>query len=647
MDGKKNKETGESLIELTSSFSYETHEGLVSYGKLSWYLRAARLWLPVSKQAMLILDYPDGIVSTSFNPNSIYLCRPDAPVGLWNRLPRWRDLMGDEIFTFLNELQASVSEAVLLVFPHPTLEMFGKYLPRYQTDGAFTINIDETWGYIANIVGPWFDVGDVSRWKTLHSAFRFNPCEKPTEEHKYPNNNISSIFEIGETQYQQSRAQRIRELVSELWENDLEAIEKSIPHSVSWYCAKLIPILHKLCTSISQRALNEPLTQGDVIMGNFYNGMAYVFEVYEAERSLGHRFIRTEDSVIELSKAVNLEQGSKSRNLWILSGLWYNISPGIIFSEQIIKEMLLGKVTDTEWAITIERVKKVCGERVIVRSNFLNEDSVTRSAAGIFHSVVNIPLSWIPKASQYILHEHNSSEAYFRDDKLQPWLLIQKYIQGEISWVAFTKDPLWRKGILMEYIEWTNHLLVWWEVVPKYILYDIDNTTDLPAIDGMDVPHLTTIFTRIKEVFWCDVDIEFTISKELLYILQVRPITQVCNEAKKTLVNWNVWFHQIKGVYVSFGNFVGKLKIIRTPKDIETIDTECVIVTYSLFPEFVEKIHLIRWILSESGAVTAHLSIVCRELGIPVVSQLESIISLINSEWMKEVSCVWNQLHFY
>ncbi len=75
----------------------------------------------------------------------------------------------------------------------------------------------------------------------------------------------------------------------------------------------------------------------------------------------------------------------------------------------------------------------------------------------------------------------------------------------------------------------------------------------------------------------------------------------------------------IKGVCANKGVVTGKVKIVKTAKDVSKNDKDFILVTPMTTPELVPVIHNAKAIVTDEGGVTCHAAIVARELNKPCV----------------------------
>ena len=215
------------------------------------------------------------------------LCRPDAPVGHGNNLIRGRDVRFDELNSFYNEVKQCNNEGVILVSRHPSTIVAGHYIPRYLTNGAIMVIFEKNHQIVIEYVGPGFDVGDISRGKTVHSSIKIPwelVYEKSSHIFWYAKQIFNGFSQITAEEYSVSRKRRIEELRYSLGEN-AAIIEYSIPRDVPVLSYDLFKKTIDECVN---KILFSPYTlptQPFGAMMNLYENKLCVFELWNIERS--------------------------------------------------------------------------------------------------------------------------------------------------------------------------------------------------------------------------------------------------------------------------------------------------------------------------------------------------------------------------
>ena len=204
------------------------------YGKLKGWDICNSLGLPSFGDVYILSDY---IYVNNPKINELFgqeplLCRTDAPIGQGYKMIRGRDVKLDNINSYLSEVKKCSKDGIILMSKHPSTMLTGHYTPRYKTNGAIMAVFEKEDRILIDYVGPGFDVGDITRGKTIHTAISI-PWdfihEKPIHNYKDARMIGEGLFQITDEQYQVSRNNRIKELTLNLKEQEIDEIEDSIP----------------------------------------------------------------------------------------------------------------------------------------------------------------------------------------------------------------------------------------------------------------------------------------------------------------------------------------------------------------------------------------------------------------------------------
>lgn len=319
---------------------------------------------------------------------------------------------------------------------------------------------------------------------------------------------------------------------------------------------------------------------------------------------------------------------------------------------------------------------------VAVRSSATAEDLPTASFAGQQSTYLNVfgadnvvssvKECWAslfePRAIFYRV------ENKFEHMKVMLAAVVQMMVQSEKAGVVFTVDPLYQDPDILS-IEGAfglGEVVVSGQVTPDTYRVDkkelgiIDKiiskqTWMLIKIDGknkkveikeeaqgrqklsdLEIKDLAKICKKIEEHYSYPQDIEYAFEKNNLYIVQSRPITTLSDKSglekgtggemvkepgekmqvpKETPKSQGVGQAKIilKGLGASPGIGMGKVKIIKSSKEIKRIERGDVLVTEMTTPDFVPAMKKASAIVTDTGGMTSHAAIVSRELGIPCV----------------------------
>jgi hypothetical protein len=257
------------------------------YGKLNGFLLADELGLTSTKKGVIVFTDTKGSLIDN-DSETVFLCRTDAPLGYGRLMPRGRDLRQNEIKPFLDELKSIKEEAALLCFQHPSIDLTGRYIPRYKTQGAASVILNANDNITIEYVGAGFDVGDLTRGKTVHASIVIPWSERnmpPTELYRLVKRNVYFSHEISQDNYVVSRAERMKELSSLLDENDILEIENSIPLEKPLLSRYLFSKIYSLCVDKLSNCQHK-LGNNFGALINIYGSHLYVFEIWKKERSI-------------------------------------------------------------------------------------------------------------------------------------------------------------------------------------------------------------------------------------------------------------------------------------------------------------------------------------------------------------------------
>lgn len=175
-------------------------------------------------------------------------------------------------------------------------------------------------------------------------------------------------------------------------------------------------------------------------------------------------------------------------------------------------------------------------ELAVVRSSAVAEDSASRSYAGQFDSYLNVSKDHLIDAIQACRQSRNNQRvsAYTNGETQKMAVIVQDMITPDVSGVAFSIDPVSRDRdiIVIEAVHGHNEQLLQGTVTPD--CYRVRK--DLAVIKKMlvansqtlsdeDIVRVARLAAEARRLFDTEVDIEWAITQNTLYILQCRPIT--------------------------------------------------------------------------------------------------------------------------
>ncbi len=203
-------------------------------------------------------------------------------------------------------------------------------------------------------------------------------------------------------------------------------------------------------------------------------------------------------------------------------------------NQQIIE--LISNIDDIEIKNYIDRnyLKIFKRSKVIVRSSGLNEDGEDFSAAGIAESIGNVEYGDISKAVKDVFSSFFSNKAFEYMSKsgklITPSILIEDWIEADKSGVMMSEN---RDGNgIVQVINGQGEKIVSGKINPYSFVIDINtgkkidgNYTNKKTITEETLKKLVKIMYWLEQVEGVPVDIEFLIKDDIIYIVQVRPIT--------------------------------------------------------------------------------------------------------------------------
>ncbi len=337
---------------------------------------------------------------------------------------------------------------------------------------------------------------------------------------------------------------------------------------------------------------------------------------------------------------------TKGLNISILKNNGFLVPNGFILLDDLIDRVKNWSIRQEEQEKISNYIRLKLGNNLIIRSNFLWEDWSDKSYAWMFNSYIRIKPEDIFFYVNKVIQPNNLSEVYCKEE-MKPGVIIQEFIEWNFSGVWFVQNK--NNKIIIEMVKWINENLVSGKCSPTSLIIDIDDWNrwwvefNLP----IKVDDLIEKLKHISKTFNDDVDVEFTIKNDEIYILQTRSITKNIDVTENNTVKVPQIPQSKIAKLVSKWDFEGKIFIIENEDDIKTIDNECIVITNNLYPSLTLKLSFIRGIVSEEWAYLAHLSIVARELGIPAIINIDNMIHEVKSKGYSRIKMINNALEFY
>lgn len=228
----------------------------------------------------------------------------------------------------------------------------------------------------------------------------------------------------------------------------------------------------------------------------------------------------------EISKKDIQEVGGKASNLGELIKLGFNVPKGFVCtSKENIEDIY-------------NMYNKLKLDKVAVRSSAICEDGTQNSYAGQFETFLNINKEEIIKSIEKCYDSNKSenikgyiNEKNIVDDNTKVSVIVQEMIDGDISGVMFTKNPVsGNDTIIIESILGLGEKLVQGKVTPTQITINkntliIENKIGKEMLSDNEIKTLSRIGLDIEIFFKAPQDIEWCLKDEEIYILQTRNIT--------------------------------------------------------------------------------------------------------------------------
>ena len=240
----------------------------------------------------------------------------------------------------------------------------------------------------------------------------------------------------------------------------------------------------------------------------------------------------------------------------------------------------------------------------------------------------------------------------FEHSKVYIAVVVQKMANADKAGVMFTVNPSTGEEIALIEGSWgLGESVVSGDVTPdnyqvdkkdneiinvtisdKKVMYTNDEAgtsikVDVPeekrnerVLSDDELIELTEMGKRVQAHYGEPMDTEWAFEKDMLFLLQARPITTLGNadddagEASSDLGDVLV-----RGLGASPGMASGKVKIILDIDELDKIKDGDIMVTTMTTPDMVPAMRRASGIVTDEGGVTCHASIISRELGIPCV----------------------------
>ena len=294
---------------------------------------------------------------------------------------------------------------------------------------------------------------------------------------------------------------------------------------------------------------------------------------------------------------------------------------------------------------------------VAVRSSATAEDLADASFAGQQDSFMNIKgntellesvrkcfSSLFTARATYYRHKKG-----FEHSKVSLAVVIQEMIDSDKSGVIFSKDPSYNNdNVHIEAVWGLGDGIVSGRITPD--IYNVDRKLEIlgkkisnkkialtrdsggnkievklkkeisnsQVLKQHEIKKLAEIAIKLEEHFKKPQDIEFATERGEMFIVQTRPVTTMEKRIDKTSKELKGEII-LTGIAASPGIASGKIKIVEKLEDLQKISKGDILVTKMTNPDMVVTMQKSAAIVTDEGGLTAHASIVSREMGIPCI----------------------------
>lgn len=232
-------------------------------------------------------------------------------------------------------------------------------------------------------------------------------------------------------------------------------------------------------------------------------------------------------------KANNYNIGNKAKNLQILANNNFNIPKGIVISNEVLKK-LNNHIKEIFSNLDMEKT-------YAVRSSSLKEDMDNLSFAGLYNTYLNVKgkkdiIESIKKCYNSRLNLENIEYCKTNNidiNNIEMSVIVQEMVDADISGIAFTINAVTGndKEIVIETIKGIGEKNVSGKAKPERYVYNwyeehLEENNNTLLKENI-LKKLNEQLLNIQMLFGYPVDVEFAIKNNIIYFLQVRPITKI------------------------------------------------------------------------------------------------------------------------
>ncbi|MBR4448075.1 phosphoenolpyruvate synthase [Methanobrevibacter sp.] len=243
-------------------------------------------------------------------------------------------------------------------------------------------------------------------------------------------------------------------------------------------------------------------------------------------------------------------------------------------------------------------------------------------------------------------------ENNFEHSKVYIAVVVQKMANADKAGVMFTVNPSTGEEIALIEGSWglgesvvsgdvtpdnyqvdkKNNEIVNVTISDKKVMYTNDENgtsvkVDVPedkrkerVLSDEELIELTEMGKTVQAHYGEPMDTEWAFEKDMLFLLQARPITTLGDVEEETGdASSDLGDVLVRGLGASPGMAAGTVKIVLDIDELDKIKDGDIMVTTMTTPDMVPAMRRASGIVTDEGGVTCHASIISRELGIPCV----------------------------
>ena len=243
-------------------------------------------------------------------------------------------------------------------------------------------------------------------------------------------------------------------------------------------------------------------------------------------------------------------------------------------------------------------------------------------------------------------------ENNFEHSKVYIAVVVQKMANADKAGVMFTVNPSTGEEIALIEGSWglgesvvsgdvtpdnyqvdkKNNEIVNVTISDKKVMYTNDENgtsvkVEVPedkrkerVLSDEELIELTEMGKTVQAHYGEPMDTEWAFEKDMLFLLQARPITTLGDvEAETEDASSDLGDVLVRGLGASPGMAAGTVKIVLDIDELDKIKDGDIMVTTMTTPDMVPAMRRASGIVTDEGGVTCHASIISREIGIPCV----------------------------